>query len=220
MGGGATTKKRLTIWCMSLYAIIPVKPFANGKARLAPVLSPEARASLCQRLLEHVLDAACAAVGLDEIVVVSGDDTVRVIAAARGAACIDDPLPDRSGLDGLNAALAMGRHEAVTRLASAILVLPADLAFVTAEDIGALIAAGGGPAMVIAPDEAQDGTNALLLSPPNLIGFSFGPDSFEAHCAASVTAGIKPTIVERPGLGFDVDAPEDLSRIAGHYPLF
>jgi 2-phospho-L-lactate/phosphoenolpyruvate guanylyltransferase len=212
---------------MSLYAIIPVKPFANGKARLAPVLSPEARAALCQRLFEHVLDAACAAVGLDGIVVVSADDTVRVIAEARGATCIDEPLPGKTGpdqkeLDGLNAALAIGRQEAIARLASAILVLPADLAFVTAEDIGALIAAGRGPAMAmaIAPDEARDGTNALLLSPPDLIGFSFGPDSFETHCAAAVAAGTKPAIIERPGLGFDVDAPEDLSRIAGHYPLF
>ena len=213
---------------MSIYAIIPVKPFANGKARLAPVLSPEARAALCQRLFEHVLDAACAAVGLDEIVVVSADDTVRVIGAARGAACIDEPLPgktgpDQKGLDGLNTALAIGRQEAVARLASTILVLPADLAFVTAEDIGALIAAGigaRGPGVAIAPDEARDGTNALLLSPPDLIGFSFGPGSFEAHCAAAVTAGTNPFVIERPGLGFDVDAPEDLSRIAGHYPLF
>jgi 2-phospho-L-lactate/phosphoenolpyruvate guanylyltransferase len=205
---------------MSLYAIIPVKPFAYGKARLGPVLSPEARAALCQRLFEHVLDTACAAVGLDGIVVVSADDTVRIIAESRGAACIDEPLPDQAGIDGLNAALAIGRQEAIARLASTILVLPADLAFVTAEDIGALIAAGGGPAMTIAPDEAQDGTNALLLSPPDLVGFSFGPDSFEAHCAAAVAAGIKPTVVERPGLGFDVDAPENLPRIAGHYPLF
>jgi len=215
---------------MSVFAIIPVKPFANGKARLAPVLSPEARSALCQRLFEHVLDAACAAAGLDGIVVVSADDTVRIIAEARGATCIgeampeptrpDQTRPDQTGIDGLNAALALGRHEAVVRLAPAILVVPADLAFVTAEDIGALIAAGGGSAMAIAPDEARDGTNALLLSPPHLIGFSFGPDSFGAHCAAAMTAGIKPTVVERLGLGFDVDAPGDLSRIAGHYPLF
>ena len=205
---------------MSIFAIIPVKPFASGKARLSPVLSPEARSALCQRLFRHVIDAACATAGLDGIVVVSADETVRVIAEAHGAQCIDEP---RSGPGGLNAALTLARDEAMARLASAILVLPADLAFVTAADIGAMIAAGSGDPgglVTIAPDDKREGTNALLLSSPDLIGFSFGTASFDAHCAAAVRAGLKPAIVERPGLGFDVDAPEDLSRIAGHYPLF
>ncbi len=208
---------------MSIFAIIPVKPFASGKARLSPVLSPEARKALCRRLFLHVIDTACATPGLAGIVVVSADETVRVIAEARGAQCIDEPRSGPAGPDALNAALTLARDEAMARLASAILVLPADLAFVTAADIGAMIAAGSadpGGLVTIAPDGKQEGTNALLLSPPDLIGFSFGTASFDAHCAAAVRAGLKPAIVERPGLEFDVDAPEDLSRIAGHYPLF
>ena len=70
-------------------------------------------------------------------------------------------------------------------------MVPADLAFVTAEDIGALIAAGGGSAMAIAPDEARDGTNALLLSPPHLIGFS------SKRRVDLVVPGLELTILER-----------------------
>ena len=202
---------------MSVCAIIPVKPFAEGKARLAPVLSAESRAALCRRLFQHVLDAACATKSLDEITVVSADDEARVMAEGRGAAS----LPEQ-GPAGLNAALELACGQALAHLFSAILVLPADLALVTAAEIDAMVRAGAGrgPAMVIAADEAGDGTNALLLSPPDLIGFSFGDGSFEAHIKAACAKRVDPIIVDRPGLAFDVDAPDDLSRIAHRFPLF
>ena len=206
---------------MNVCAIIPVKPFSEGKARLAPVLSPKSRAALCRRLFEHVLDVACATKNLEEILVVSADETARVIAEGRGASALPQPAPE-PGPAGLNAALALGCEQALAHLFATILVLPADLAFVTTAEIDAMIAtgAGRGPAMVIAADEAGDGTNALLLSPPDLIGFSFGAASFDNHLKAARTKMVDPVIIERPGLAFDVDAPEDLSRIAHRFPLF
>jgi len=206
---------------MSVCAIIPVKPFTDGKARLAPVLSPESRAALCQRLFEHVLDIACATKSLEEILVVSADETARVIAEGRGASALTEPTPE-PGPAGLNSALALGCEQALTHLFSTILILPADLAFVTTAEIGAMVAAGSArsPTMVIAADEAGDGTNALLLSPPDLIGFSFGAASFEAHLKAARAKRVDPVIIERPGLAFDVDAPDDLARIAHRFPLF
>ena len=203
---------------MSVCAIIPVKPFSEGKARLAPVLSAESRTALCRRLFQHVLDAACATKSLDEIMVVSADDEARVMAEGRGAASLSEQSPL-----GLNAALKLACGQALAHLFSTILVLPADLAFVTTAEIDAMIAAAGsgrGPAMAIAADESGDGTNALLLSPPDLIGFSFGEGSFEAHLEAARAKRVDPVIVERPGLAFDVDAPDDLSRIAHRFPLF
>lgn len=206
---------------MSVCAIIPVKPFAEGKARLAPVLSPASREALCRRLFEHVLEITCTTKSLDDILVVSADETARVIAEGRGASGLSEPTPE-PGPIGLNAALALGCERALAHLYSTILVLPADLAFVTTADIDAMIAAGAnrGPAMAIATDEAGDGTNALLLSPPDLIGFSFGEASFEAHLKAARAKNVDPVIIERPGLAFDVDAPDDLSRIAHRFPLF
>lgn len=202
---------------MSVCAIIPVKPFAEGKARLAPVLSPASREALCRRLFKHVLDIACATKSLDDILVVSDDDEAHVMAEGRGAASLSEQGPA-----GLNAALELACGHARAHLFSTILVLPADLAFVTAAEIDAMVTAGAGrgPAMVIAADEAGDGTNALLLSPPDLIGFSFGEASFEAHLKAARAKNVDPVIIERPGLAFDVDAPDDLSRIAHRFPLF
>ena len=64
--------------------------------------------------------------------------------------------------------------------------------------------------VAIAPDKTGRGTNALALRPPDALRFSFGIDSFAKHRAA---AGALPfVVVDRPGLAFDLDTPEDLAR--------
>ncbi|MGH2523035.1 MAG: 2-phospho-L-lactate guanylyltransferase, partial [Anaerolineales bacterium] len=40
---------------MSLWALVPVKPFWQAKTRLAGVLSPEQRAGLSREFLTHTL---------------------------------------------------------------------------------------------------------------------------------------------------------------------
>ena len=64
--------------------------------------------------------------------------------------------------------------------------------------------------MAIAPDRTGSGTNGLALRPPEIIGFHFGAGSREAHETAARAAGVAAVIVDRPGLAFDLDTPEDL----------
>ena len=66
------------------------------------------------------------------------------------------------------------------------------------------------PVVVIAPDRRGRGTNALLSSPPGLIEYDFGPDSFERHTARAKAAGVRIVVCEIPSIGLDVDLPEDL----------
>lgn len=87
-----------------------------------------------------------------------------------------------------------------------MLVIHGDLPFVSVEDIAVILAeAGGGCA--IAPDRQGSGTNAIALSDPTGFGFAFGPDSFARHLTA---AKGQARVVARPGLGFDIDTPDDL----------
>lgn len=67
--------------------------------------------------------------------------------------------------------------------------------------------------MVIAPDRRGKGTNALLLSPANLIEYDFGGDSFDRHCNRARKAGARLEIVNLPSLGLDLDLPEDLALV-------
>jgi 2-phospho-L-lactate guanylyltransferase len=69
------------------------------------------------------------------------------------------------------------------------------------------------PSLLIVPDRHGTGTNALLLTPPNAISPSFGPDSRARHEARALVAGLHYETVEVPSLGLDIDTPEDLAAV-------
>lgn len=199
---------------MTPTVLVPVKPFAQAKSRLGDVLPGARRAALCRDLLAHTLEVLRGCVSVEDVIVISRDPAAWDLAGDYGVEAAVEP-PD----SGLNAALAGGVEIAARHQAAAVLVLPADLPTLGVDDIEALIAAGAGAgtgagaSIVIAPDEEEDGTNALLLSLPVAIGFCFGPGSFAAHCAAARAAGIDAAIVARPGLAFDLDTPRDYARL-------
>jgi len=62
----------------------------------------------------------------------------------------------------------------------------------------------------IAADKTGRGTNALALRPPDVIDFRFGVGSLAAHIAQA--DGLPLSVVDRPGLAFDLDTPADLAR--------
>jgi 2-phospho-L-lactate guanylyltransferase len=95
-----------------------------------------------------------------------------------------------------------------------VLVIPADLPLLSASGVRALLErAIDPPVVVIAPDRHERGTNALLLSPANLIEYDFGEGSFKRHCERARRAGARLEIVKLPSLELDLDLPEDLELI-------
>jgi 2-phospho-L-lactate guanylyltransferase len=201
-----------------IYCLIPAKPYTESKSRLAPILSPAQRAALSRWLLERTLRLALTAV--EHVVVVSRARALLAQARALGAWGLREAVP------GLNPALSQAARFAQVRGADGILVLPADLPRLTRQDLDALLALGGvgagvkpaptpgvtpapTPVLVIAPCRSGTGTNALLLRPPGLIPFAFGPDSFAAHCAAARAVGVEPVVHRADSLAFDLDTPED-----------
>jgi 2-phospho-L-lactate guanylyltransferase len=102
---------------------------------------------------------------------------------------------------------------------SAVLVLPADLPLLAREDLQSLIAhAQNPPVVAIAPDRHQQGTNALLIAPPGLIEYEFGPGSFARHVAQARAAGARVEICLLPSLALDLDAPDDLALLQDDLP--
>jgi 2-phospho-L-lactate guanylyltransferase len=73
--------------------------------------------------------------------------------------------------------------------------------------------------MTIVPSRDGKGTNALAVSPPDLIPFHFGDSSFEPHCAAARALGIEPRVLRLPGLGLDIDTPDDLALFRAAEPV-
>jgi 2-phospho-L-lactate guanylyltransferase len=190
---------------MSLLLAVPVKDLVNAKQRLIPVLSPSERRALARAMLEDVLDAVVAALP-GSVLVVTTDPEVQAVARAVGVEALAE-IANR----GHTAAVAFAQREAVSRGAARFLTLPGDVPCVTPREIAALCAAlAEDPGVVFVPSRSGRGTNAALLAPPDAIPLTFGEPSFENHLKTARAAGLAPRVLELPGVGLDVDAPEDL----------
>src|SRR5262245_51853852 len=187
-----------------LVVAIPVKDLINAKQRLVPALSPSERRELARAMLEDVLDAMVTArPGM--VIVVTTDDEVQALARARGVACWIE-----SANRGHTAAVAFAQREAATRGARRFLTIPGDVPCVTPDEVATLCRALEGPGVVFVPSRSGRGTNAVLLDPPDTMPLTFGEPSFENHLAAARAAGLSPRVVHLPGIGLDIDAPDDL----------
>ena len=191
---------------MTTWAIVPVKPLRRAKSRLGSVLGAEERLALSREMLNRVLEALAKVPEIERTLLVSRDSEAMALARHHGART----LSERQPID-LNQALQQATRAAVGSGASAVLVVPADLPLVTADDLRELVSlAESPPVVVIAPDRRQAGTNALLASPAGLIEYAFGPSSFDRHRALALAAGARVLVCDRPGLALDLDLPEDL----------
>jgi 2-phospho-L-lactate/phosphoenolpyruvate guanylyltransferase len=196
---------------MTLWAIIPVKPLRRGKSRLSGVLSLEARTALNHYLLSNTLEILASVPEIEYSLVVSRDPEALTVAREYGARTVQE-----QGSPQLNTALTRATMVALSHSVQGILIIPADLPLLTRDDIHEVVSRGvNPPVVVITPDRHHQGTNALLISPPGLIQYEYGPGSFQRHCSQAKKAGARLEVCERGSVALDIDFPEDL-ELAGY----
>ena len=94
------------------------------------------------------------------------------------------------------------------------LLVPGDCPVLTPADIEALLAYPVPErSVLIVPDRHGTGTNALLLTPPDVLAPSFGPDSCPRHLAEARTNGLAAEVVEIDSLALDIDTADDLEAL-------
>lgn len=188
---------------MATRLIVPHRGLEAAKTRLSAVLTAGERGDLAAHLLRRVLRVARQAI--DDVVVISPSAALRELVEETGAR-----LLVQRGM-GLNEGLDQARAAAVAEGVETLLVLHGDLPELDLADVEAFAASVPDPRSVaIAPDKTGSGTNGLALRPPDVIGFHFGAGSRATHELAAREAGIAPVVIERPGLAFDLDTPDDL----------
>jgi 2-phospho-L-lactate guanylyltransferase len=189
-----------------IWAVVPVKAPAAAKQRLAPLLEDIERERLARAMAEDVLGACMAARALAGTVVVTADDGVARLAEAAGASIVRE-----IGERGTNAAIQAGIGAAL-RVATGVVVVPADIPHVTAASLDTVAGlCSGESALVLVPASRDGGTNLFACAPPDLVETSFGPGSFARHLEGAARAGLRPLLPSLGWLDLDLDRPEDIA---------
>ena len=190
-----------------LWAVVPAKDLAQAKRRLAGALTPEERQGLAQAMLEDVLTALAGVSVLAGTIVVTREAAFAATAQSFGARVIADLRHE-----GPSAAIRLAARELAAEGAAGMLAIPADVPLATAAEIGEIAAEmDRHPAVTLVPALADMGTNAIALTPSEAIPIRFGKQSFFQHVEAALERGIAPRILRLPGIGLDIDRPEDLA---------
>ena len=197
---------------MTTVAVIPVKQLANAKQRLQGVLSAELRRDLFRAMFSDVLEAVTSCDLGDRVLVVTGDDEVATVSQEYGAEVY--PEPADPGL--IEAVTVAGRQLARDRV-DTLLFLPADVPLVSVEELEVVLDGFGresGAEMMIVPAADLGGSNCMAVSPPDCMTFGFGEDSFRRHLRIASDLGVGAQVAKLPGIGLDVDTPDDLFELA------
>ncbi len=193
---------------MTVFAIVPVKDLEETKSRLSPFLTPKEREMLTLTMLDHVLATLREVDVVEQFGVVSPSPRALFVAEeAKATALLQESR-------GLNNALEEGRNWAISEGASSLLVLPADLPYLSVFDVRMLATISRDECVaVISPDEAEEGTNALLMRPGDAMPFAFGPGSYEIHQRTAKKHGLEVEIYKQASVSHDVDTLEDLQAL-------
>jgi 2-phospho-L-lactate guanylyltransferase len=197
---------------MKTVAVIPIKQLENAKQRLSPALDSSERNAIFQMMVEDVLTAVEACLFVDEILVVTDDAVVSDLANQYGAQVMAEPA-----IPGLIPAVTAAAKQLAADGVETMLFLPGDVPLVTADELEVVLDGFGRQdkaEFLIVPAADLGGSNCIACSPPDCMEFRFGEDSFRLHLASAAERDITPLVVKLPGLGLDIDTPEDLKELA------
>jgi len=194
---------------MSLWALVPVKPLRKAKSGLSEVLSEDERALLIFTMLSQTLKTLKEVPDIDQLLVTSSDSAALAMAREYGARTVQE-----EGQSGLRIALKRAVVLAKMYNASELLILSADLPLLSKRDIEKMLSLKKSPpSMVIAPDRHNDGTNAIYLSPPDIIDCTIGAGSYDGNIKKASSKNIPIEVCHLTTLGLDIDVPEDLALL-------
>jgi len=187
------------------FAIVPVKRLSEAKSRLAPLLSENERRQFCLAMLKDVLKAVRNTEDIHRAVVVSKDPHVLQVAKK----CSTYPLEESRS--GLNQAISEAINWCISMTARGVLILPADIPLISAQDLSKILRFGKDLSMVICPSRSGDGTNALFLNPPQAAMTFYGRRSFQRYIKEASKGRISYYVYRSPRIALDIDTMEDLS---------
>jgi 2-phospho-L-lactate guanylyltransferase len=182
--------------------VVPVKPPAIAKSRLAP-LGDEVRRELCAAFAADTLASLTACPLVAAVLVVTDDAVLARSLEPLGVHVIPDGVSDD-----LNQTLRLAAAELCRRHPGlALAAVFADLPALRTEEVEEALSAAPEDVMSFVADADGDGTTTVVAPSLELFRPRFGHGSRQAH----LDAGAWEIRLAVPGLRRDVDTPAELA---------
>ncbi|MFE1250019.1 2-phospho-L-lactate guanylyltransferase [Streptomyces sp. NPDC058735] len=183
--------------------VVPLKPLARAKSRLADTAHDGLRQDLALAFAQDTVAAALACPAVRDVAVVTDDAMAGHVLAALGAGIVADEPGS-----GLNAALRHAAHAVRSaRPACAVAALNADLPALRPPELSRVLDAAAQFPRSFLADAAAVGTTLLAAAPGRELHPAFGTGSRSRH-RASGAEELAPADVD--SVRQDVDTGDDL----------
>ena len=190
--------------------VVPMKDPVFSKTRLIPALNARQRQDLALLLYKRTL------VALLRVAALRNDSEVAVVTDSFLSAAIArdmhiQTIPENAA-GSLSKAIDTAADWAAEAGFSSFCVIPADLAAPDEAEISYFISVGMEKSQPVICPATDYGTNAIFVSPPNLIKFQYGKQSALKHKQALEVAGEIPILLPLQSLRFDIDTQDCLQH--------
>ncbi|MGW0464344.1 2-phospho-L-lactate guanylyltransferase [Streptomyces sp. NPDC003027] len=188
--------------------VVPLKPLARAKSRLAAAAGARARPRLALAFAQDTVAAALECARVRDVVVVTDDPVAAVALSALGARIVPD-----SPAAGLNAALAHGeRAVRGGRAGGRVAALNADLPALRPAELARVLQVAGEFPRAFLADAAGIGTTFLSAGPGVELAPAFGGASRRRHLSSGA---VEIRLAGVDSVRRDVDTGEDLAAALG-----
>jgi 2-phospho-L-lactate guanylyltransferase len=99
--------------------------------------------------------------------------------------------------------------------ARSVTILPSDTPLARRSDLHDILDTGATSDLVVVPSRADGGTNALYMSPANLMEPQFGAGSLAAHVREAQERKLRCSILSLERVELDIDTIEDVDAFLG-----
>lgn len=194
---------------MITWAVVPVKPFSEGKSRLRSCFRSEDLLEINKNCLIRTLKRLQDHSGIEKVLVISRSKEVLQIARHLGA----DGLLEKEPYS-LNNGLTQALYYLGDKSCSRVMIIPTDLPRLEASDIDALLDRPlDWKGIALVPDYSQSGTNAVVLCHTLDFTPQFGRNSFQKHSRQALKISGNLDVLLLKNIQHDLDTFADLEML-------
>ena len=195
---------------MKTSVVIPIKSFSKSKSRLN--LSQLDTKYLCETMLKEILHVISEAKSIDDIIIVSQDESALDI--GKKFDCIEIIDEKESGV---NDAVSLANEFLVEHGYSCSIVLPQDIPLIFPEDLDNLMRFyQNNEHAIIVPSRHFDGTNALVRIPMPNMKTRYDEGSYKFQFEPIKTARMKYSLALIHRIMIDIDSIGDVNYVIKH----